>query len=175
MTLFTQRVALMRGLILLLVAVAATPSSAAQFTAHDLSAFVETVKAALGSGFDHRVETKRMILTCPTCPGAPMIDVQLGRQTDGTEGRLRSGQTSIGDMERLCQQRSAACRLAALDVAPAVGWITAYPIGSTSGSTAVILRGGDMLTVRSLASDAGIARSNAEKIVAAVAPTLVGK
>ena len=165
----------MRPLIVLLAAALASPSSSAEFAAHDLSGFVQTVKGALGDGYEHRVEAKRMILTCPTCPGAPMIDVLLGRQTDGTEQRLRSGQTSIGHMERLCQQRSPTCRLAALDVAPAVGWITAYPIGSTSGSTAVILRGGDMLTVRSLASDAQTARSNAEKIVAAVTPTLVGQ
>lgn len=120
----------MRRLILLLVTVAATPSSAAEFAAHDLSPFVQSVKGALGSGFEQRVEAKRMILTCATCPGAPMIDLQLGQQTDGREERLRSGRTSIGDLERLCQQRSPACRQTALDVAPAVGWITAYPIGA---------------------------------------------
>ena len=166
-----------RSILLLaaLAALAATPSSAAGFTAHDLTGFVQSVKGALGSGYEHRVEAGRMTLICTTCPGSPMIDVLLGRQTDGTEERLRSGQTSIGHMERLCQQKSPACRLSALEVAPAVGWITSWPLGSTAGSTAVILRGGDMLTVRSLASDARTARSNADKIVAALTPTLVGK
>ena len=41
-------------------------------------------------------------------------------------------------------------------------------------STAVILRGGDLLTIRSMASTADAARSNAEKVVRAVRPKLIG-
>ena len=104
-----------------------------------------------------------------------MIDILLGRQTDGTEERVRSGETSMAELERLCQSRSPSCRLAALEVAPAVGWITTYPIGSMAGSTADIFRGGDLLTIRSLATDAETARGNAERLVKTVGAKIVGK
>jgi hypothetical protein len=48
-------------------------------------------------------------------------------------------------------------------------------VGSSTGSTAVILRDGDLLTIRSIAADADVARGNAEKIVEAVSPKVVGR
>jgi hypothetical protein len=98
----------------------------------------------------------------------------MGRQADGTEERVRSGQTPISRLEKLCQERNPSCRLTGLDVAPAVGWISTYSMGAMFASTVVILRGGDLLTIRSLASNAEAARANAEKVVRAVRPKLIG-
>lgn len=164
----------MRLLLLGIAALTATEARAEGFGLRDLSGVAAEVSAAVGSGFNHRAEPRRVILSCPQCDGEPMIDLQLGRQTDGTEQRVRSGQTPISRLEELCREKSPSCRVSGLDVAPAVGWISTWPMGSRAGSTVVILRDGDLLTIRSLASNAEIARSNAEKVVKAVKSKLIG-
>jgi hypothetical protein len=158
--------------VIMLVALGA---KAQGFAVGNLTLVVSEANAALGGSFQSRPEPKRLTLMCPTCRGQPMIDILLGRQTDGTEERVRLGETSMAQLEGLCQSRSPSCRLAALEVAPAVGWITTYPIGSMAGSTAVILRGGDLLTIRSLATDAETARGNAERLVKTVGAKIIGK
>lgn len=158
----------------IVVALIAAEARAEGFGVRDLAAVAPEVSAALGSGFSHRGEPQRVTLACPKCDGQPSVDLQVGRQTDGTEERVRSGQTPISRLEKLCQEKSPSCRVTGLDVAPAVGWISTYPMGSMFGSTVVILRDGDLLTIRSLASNAEAARNNAEKVVRAVRPKLMG-
>jgi hypothetical protein len=165
----------MRLLLMSITVLMATEARAEGFAIRDLSDVVPEVSTALGSGFIHKTEPERLTLICPECSGEPIIDLQLGRQTDGTEQRVRSGQTSISSLEKRCQEKSPTCRLSGLDVAPAVGWITTYPMGSRTGSTVVILQDGDLLTIRSLASNAEVARDNAEKVVRAVKPKMIGK
>lgn len=164
----------LRSLALAVLALIAAKAHADGFGVRDLATIVPEVSAALGSSFSSRSETQRLTLTCPKCDGEPTIDLQLGRQADGTEERVRSGQTPISRLEKLCQERNPSCRLTGVDVAPAVGWISTYSMGATFASTVVILRGGDLLTIRSLASNAEAARGNAEKVVRAVRPRLVG-
>ena len=126
-------------------------ASARGFAVQDLTPFGPVLERALGAGFAHRAEGRRVTLTCPPCKGSPIVDVLLGRQADGTEARVRSGETSIAQLEALCRQRSSSCRLVALDVSPAVGWVSTYGMGSQFGSTAVVLRDGDLLTIRVIA------------------------
>lgn len=162
---------------ILAIGLAATIGAEARadgFAVHDLAILAPEVGAALGSDFSHKSDPRRVTLICPTCAGEPVVDLQLGRQADGTEERVRSGETPFSRLEKLCQERNPSCRLAALDVAPAVGWISTYSMGLLFASTAVILRGGDLLTIRSMASTADAARSNAEKVVRAVQPRLIG-
>lgn len=104
-----------------------------------------------------------------------MIDIKIGRQNDGTEQRVRSGQTSISDLEKLCQAKDPSCSLTELKVSPAVGWITDWSMGPMIGSTAIILRDGDLLTIRSIADDADTARRNADTLVESVSPKVVGR
>ena len=145
------------------------------FAVHDLRPLAPAMAKAAGADFEHRAETDRVTLACPTCAGSPMIDVRLGRQADGTEQRVRSGETPVAKLEALCRAREPACRLTALEVAPAVGWITAYPMGSLSGATAVILRDGDLLTIRAIADDPATARRHAEMVVAEPGRRIVGR
>ena len=167
----TTRIAL-----LLLGALAGPAAQAEGFVAKDLTKVADAAKAALGGEFAQRAAPARLTLTCPTCKGAPMIDVLVGRQDDGTEARVRSGQTTIAQLEKLCRDKVDACRITELKVAPAVGWLSVYPMGaSMAGSTAVILRDGDLLTIRSLASDPTVAKRNAEKLTASLAPKIVGR
>jgi hypothetical protein len=169
----------MRSLIAVLACLIAAGAQAEGFAQRDLRTVAgeatASLEASLGGRIASRAEPGRLTLTCPDCAGGPMIDLLIGRQTDGTEERVRSGRTSMAQLEALCQARSPDCRLSGLPVAPAVGWITTYAIGRTAGSTAIILRDGDMLTIRSLASDGAIARRNAETLARSVAPRIVGR
>lgn len=157
-------------------ALATVSAHAEGFAIKDLSQASAHAASALGGRFVHRAAPQRLTLSCPTCEGAPAVDILLGRQADGTEERLRSGQTSIARLQELCRAKNPECTISAVDVAPAVGWISAYRLGGAMwGSTAVVLRDGDLLTVRSIASDGAVARRNAETIVKAVAPKIVGR
>lgn len=159
----------------LLVVATVAPAEARGLAAKDLTTVERAVLDKLGPGFDARAEPNRIDLICTGCAGAPMIGIQLGRQDDGTEGRVRSGQTRIADLERLCQARSSECRLSALDVAPAVGWVSGYAFGGTAGATAVIIRDGDLLTIRSLATDAATARRGIDKLLPLIRSRLIGR
>jgi hypothetical protein len=166
----------MHKLLLILIAPFAPVTAQAQgFATNDLTRIEAAVTSALGSGFDGKAKTNRLTLTCASCTGEPIVDVLLGRQNDGTEQRIRSGETKIADLEQLCKQRSPECRLSALEVSPAVGWITSYPIGDNAGATAIIIRQGDLLTIRSLAKDAATARRGIDKLLPVIRAHVIAK
>jgi hypothetical protein len=130
--------------------------------------------AALGPGYIARVQDDRLVLACPTCEGAPILEIRLGRQDDGTEERLRSGQTTIGVLDQQCRGRNPTCRVEGADLGAAVGWVSAYRAGGIAGSTLVLLRDGAMVIVRSIAGSPEIARGNIDRLRATVLPALVG-
>ena len=165
----------MRFLVMSIAALVATGAHAEGFAVHDLSTVADDASAALGAGFTHKAEPGRVTLFCAGCKGGPMVDIKIGRQTDGTERNVRAGQTSMADLERLCRVKDPGCSLTGLSVSPAVGWITKWSMGPIIGSTAIILRDGDLLTIRSVADDADTARRNAEKIVETVSPKVIGR
>jgi hypothetical protein len=164
----------MRVLAMSIAALVATEAHAEGFAVHDLSTIADEASTALGAGFIHKADPERVTLFCSGCKGGPMIDIKIGRQNDGTEQRVRSGQTSISDLERLCKAKDPSCSLTELKVPPAVGWITDWSMGPMIGSTAIILRDGDLLTIRSIADDADTARRNAGTLVEAVSPRVIG-
>ena len=164
----------MRNLIAAFLCLSAGAAQAEGFAVQDLTSVAAGAKAALGTGFVARAEPRRLTLSCPGCGGTPMIDLQLGRQTDGTEERVRSGQTSLDRLEVLCRAKNPECRLSGLSVAPALGWVSSYPMGTSAGATAVILRDGDLLTIRALADTREAAAGHVATLVRAVAPGIVG-
>lgn len=141
----------------------------------DLTTIERAVTEALGPGFIGRAEPGRIDTMCPSCAGEPIVGVRIGVQNDGTEQRVRSGRTSVADLERICQAKSSECRISALDVAPAVGWVSSYPIGESAGATAVVIQNGDLLTIRSIATDAASARGSIEKLLQLVREKFVGR
>jgi hypothetical protein len=162
-------------LVILIAAITPVHAQAQGFATNDLTRIEAAVTSALGQGFDGRAEANRLTLTCSSCTGKPIIDILLGQQNDGTEKRLRSGETKISDLERLCQQNSPECRLLALEVAPAVGWITSYPIGDNAGATAIVIQDGDLLTIRSLAKSAETARHSIDRLMPLIRTHVIGK
>jgi len=149
---------------------------AASFEETDLEVVAQRAQTALGPGFRAQVGNRqRVVLMCASCEGATMVTIQIGRQTDGTEDRLRSGQTTIADLERLCQANEPTCRIQRADAGHAVGWVSTFRGASVSGSTLVLLRSGDMLTVRSLAPTPEKARENVRRLQRGVLPQITGR
>lgn len=135
----------------------------------------EPARAALGAGYVKTESSEtRIRFMCETCKGTPVVDVIMGRQTDGTEQRFRSGKTTIAGMEKICQARDPGCRLVRSDVGPAVGWRTSYTMGPMQGATLVLFRDGDMLTVRSISEDRAATEHNLDVMFRSIAPIVVG-
>jgi hypothetical protein len=145
------------------------------FLTHDLATVAPAVQRALGPGYNLRVAADRIDAICTDCADSPILGVQLGRQADGTEQRVRSGATSLAALERLCRAREPRCRLAMLDVAPAVGWVSAYPIGDAAGATAIVMNGGDMLTIRAITRSGPASRKLIDLLLPIVRVRLVGR
>ncbi len=165
----------MRDLIVALLCLAGAPAYADGFAIRNLTVIAADAGTALGPGFVSRAAPERLTLMCTTCEGAPLVDLLLGRQTDGTEERVRAGRTSMAQLEAICRERSPDCRVSGLPVAPAIGWATTYGVGSSAGATAVILRGGDLLTIRAFAGSREAAARQVEILARTVAPRIVGR
>ncbi len=149
---------------------------AAAFKDTDLEEVAQRAQAALGQGFRVQVGNRqRVVLMCASCAGPTMVTIQIGRQTDGTEDRVRGGQTTVADLERLCQANEPTCRIERADTGPAVGWVSTYRGASVSGSTLVLLRSGDMLTLRSTAQTQEAARENVRRLQRSVLPQIIGR
>jgi hypothetical protein len=152
----------------------ATTAAADGFAIHDLT-MATSALSDLGNGFIEKVEPDRITYACLDCSDHPAIDVLLGQAPDDTEVRLRSGETTIADLQALCQAKAPECTIEELFVEPAIGYISTYKIGATIGHTLVIMRDGDMLTIRSLSADADIARLNATLLNFSLISSIVGE
>jgi hypothetical protein len=150
------------------------PVFAEGFAITDLTQAPDLVPV-MGAGYLSRVEPDRVTLFCLDCPGTPMIDILMGRQTDGTEDRLRSGETTMADMESICQSNEPSCKLEGLSVAPAVGFVTTYPVLGQHGSTTIVMLGGDMLTIRALSEDPAVATAAAKVLQDNLIPAIIGQ
>ena len=145
------------------------------FLTHDLAAVMPAVKQSLGPGYIGRAAADRLDLTCAECEGSPIVGLQLSRQADGTEQRVRSGATSRAALQALCRAREPRCQLAMLDIAPGVGWVSAWPMGDNAGATAVIIAGGDLLTIRAITPNAATSRRLIDALLPVVRTRLIGR
>ena len=119
-------------------------------------------------------EPKRLTLACDGCNDLEGVDILLSKSTDGTEGRYRSGKTTIGDMEKQCQAREPNCTLEAVSINGAVGWVSRASLGTLSISTTVLFKQGDMLLIRSMAGDVTVAYENGKFAREKFGPLIVG-
>ncbi|SFI26589.1 hypothetical protein [Jannaschia pohangensis] len=152
----------------------AGPAAAQGFATKDLTRVTVPTDLLAGQANTTRAEPARLTILCTDC-GADFvaIDVLLGRQTDGTEARFRSGQTTIAMLEAQCKARAPECTLSPVSVGGAVGWMSSFASGNGAGATAVLLQDGDMLTIRSLAPTADTAVANATAVANRLAPQIV--
>ena len=147
----------------------------AGFATDDLSSLGPVLAEALGPEYIARAEPTRVTLACITCAGAPIVDVLLGTQTDGTEGRVRSGETTMEMLDARCRSANETCRITGLDVQPAVGWQSKYSFGSSHGATAIIILDGQMLTVRAVADDAPAATAAIARLLPTIRARIVAQ
>lgn len=145
------------------------------FATTDLASVQGAVTEALGPGYIVQARPGKLAYSCATCAGEPILGIEIGRQDDGTEARVRSGRTSIADLEALCRARNPECRLARIEAGPAVGWVSSYALGSSAGATAILIRDGDLLTIRSVANDAATARRTIDTLMPLVRARIIGK
>ncbi len=164
--------ALLLVLLVVVPAMAASPKAeVAGFAVSDLSTVEQHARRVGGKQFETRASAERLTLMCTDCEGSVAIDVLLGSRTDGTEGRFRSGVTTLKQLEAQCRARDDACRLERLDIGPAVGWLSVY----SRGATAVLFRHGDMLTIRALADSPPVAQGHLREVLTSLAPRIVGR
>jgi len=131
----------------------------------DHAAFIE------GEYYSKDTSATRIKVVCEGCEDVS-IDFTLGRSEDGTEGRYRSGETTIEKMEGICQKRNNSCTLSAIAVGDAVGWISTYTTWGLWGSTAILFLDGDLLTIRSFAAEAEVTNRNVATALEVVAPLM---
>jgi hypothetical protein len=144
------------------------------FASTDLNRLDGEIARLLGPGFLGAPRPGKLAYSCPSCAGEPILGIEIGRQADGTEDRVRSGRTRIEDLEKQCQARSPECRIEALAAGPAVGWVSSYALGSSRGATAILILGGDLLTIRAVANDAATARGTIDRLMPLVREKIVG-
>ena len=125
-----------------------------------------TIDPAIFSGgeFVLRVAPERVSAICPEGPGLLAVDILIGSGDIGTERRYRSGETTIEHLQQICRQRNPSCRLKAIESGEAVflhprwaGRVRPSRMGGGMCSTAILVRDGRMLTVRSVARGAALA------------------
>lgn len=164
----------MRWFLVLISCLLAQTAQAQGFASHDLTGVVDQVRIAIDTKASVQATPLSLTMTCSPCKGSPTVDIELGRLTDGTEKRVRSGETSFAKLESLCIKQNPDCRLSSLPVSPAIGWITVYGLGNGGGSTAVILRDGDLLTIQAKADSPGHAEDSVRALVQGMTPRIVG-
>ncbi|MCJ2068109.1 hypothetical protein MKK75_04670 [Methylobacterium sp. J-030] len=165
----------MRCLIVILCTLWSQAALAQGFAVHDLTPLAEDALLALGKDATAQAQPFQLILTCPACDGAPAVALRLGRLTDGTEGRVRSGKTTMAALETICVRKNPDCRLTTLPAGPAVAWITSYAFGTGAGATAIVLRDGDLLTIDARSIDRGAAEDTALRVAQKLLPRIVGR
>lgn len=165
----------MRALPMILCCLWSQAALAQGFAVHDLTPLAEEARATLGKEATVQAQPLQLMLTCPACNGAPKVALQLGRLTDGTEARVRSGKTTMAALETMCIKRNPDCRLTTLPAGPAVAWITSWAFGTGAGATAIVLRDGDLLTIDSRSIDRGAAEDAVLRIAEKLLPQIVGR
>ncbi len=158
-----------------LLCLAPLVAAAEGFALTDLRKVEIDASAFAGGSYDYQQDRKRLIIACETCDDLTVISADVSRSTDGTEGRFRSGETTIEKMEALCQDRDPKCRLTRVEVGGAVGWVSQYRLGPNEGSTAVLFRDGDLLTIRSLSESRNRSGTNMAAALRTIAPQIVGE
>ncbi len=150
---------------------------AASFQDIDLEAVGKRAQSQLGPNFLGSMGrgNKSVTIGCASCTGLTMVTMSIGRQTDGTEERVRSGQTTMADLERQCQANEPTCRVTRADVGGAVGWLTSYASGRLAGNTHVLVLNGDMLIVRSMADKSKTARDNMLRMQRSIIPEIISR
>jgi hypothetical protein len=145
------------------------------FAITDLRQVSEIAFAVPGNRYSRSVAANRLTLYCRSCRDTQSIDIVVGKSTDGTEGRFRSGETTIAMMQGICKSRQPNCTMEAIEINGAIGWVSRVQLGPLQMSTSILFKNGDMLTIRSLAGDRQTAFDNGRAAREQIAPSIIGR
>ncbi|MEM6306154.1 MAG: hypothetical protein AAF744_15660 [Pseudomonadota bacterium] len=165
---------MMRRILTALALILPLAAGAEGFAQKDLRKVSVSSADFAGGDYEFQSERGRLIIACESCDDLTFINLEIGRSTDGTEARFRSGETTIEKMESICKERSPGCRLTRLDIGGAVGWVSQYKLGPNEGSTAVLFQDGDLLTIRSMSESRNRTGTNMAAALRMLAPQIVG-
>ena len=121
---------------------------------------------------------ERVILACTNCSVTTALDIQIRRVDDGTEGRIRSGQTTAASMFDICKNNakktgSTCISLKEANHKNAVGFVSSTDLfNNTFTSTYVIWQNGYILIMRAIAADQKEATSIGKKAFQNLLPQL---
>lgn len=149
-------------------------AAAEGFVLKDLRQVEVDANAFVGGTYQVDQKQDATVIACVNCDDLTVIGIRLERSTDGTEGRFRSGQTTIEDLQEKCRNSDPKCQLTRLDLGGAVGWVSQYKLGPNEGSTAVLFQDGDLLTIRSLSESRNRTGTNMAAALRTIAPQIVG-
>jgi hypothetical protein len=146
------------------------------FAMTDLSGLnVDSIPVKLSGPRLSRVQPNRASIICARCAELEAVDILLGKSTDGTEGRLRSGVTTVAAMEKLCQARGPApCTMEKVEKFGATGYVSRTAALGLPVSTTVLFKQGDMLTIRSIGATADLAFSNGQTVLNSIGAQVIG-
>jgi hypothetical protein len=153
----------------------ASANSTAGFAITDLTQVKVARLTLSGHVFAAKAEPKRLTYVCQDCSDLTAIDVLIDTSTDGTEGRLRSGETKIETLAQNCRARESNCQIDGLNVQGATGWVSKTVAAGNPVSTTVLFKNGDRLVIRSIAPDLAVAYRNGQSVVTEIGTTIIGK
>jgi hypothetical protein len=122
-----------------------------------------------------RAELSRLTIMCLDAPASPAIDVKLSKSKDGTEARLRSGETTIAKMEELCAQRGGVCKMEALKLGGAVGFVSKTNVGNTKIHNITLFKKDDLMVIRAISEDADVAAKYGKLVLDFYGTKIVGQ
>ncbi len=155
---------LMMALLGLSVADGAHASERDGFAVSDLTEVAPHAIEVGGRALEGRAEPQRMTLACFECADFTAVDILVEKSNDGTEGRFRSGETLVSDIEAQCRRVDAECQIERVDLAGAVGWVSRTKSFGSALSTTILFKDGDRLVIRSVASDLQAAFDTGKKV-----------
>lgn len=130
-------------------------------------------------GWTVRKQASRVTLFCKSCGEMTATDIILERANDGTEERIRSGQTTAKTMLAICKKnaenRGSACYgISPVALKGAVGFVSDVGVGPMgSAATYILWQDGRRLTIRNVAPTRAAARKHGKSMFRALASQIV--
>ena len=149
--------------IALVLALTGGPAHAEGFRVRDLTVIEADVAAVFGSEYQHWAIPTTLNLSC--CDREEQaINLSIDRHTDEIGQEDRTDRDYISGLEKVCAGMGPACEIGEVDAGPALGRILSVCTPGTVKTTNIfVVKDGDRLTIQSAATDAAVARRNAEK------------
>lgn len=159
---------------LFVFAFAAGTARSEGFVLRDLTVIEADVAAAFGDGYEHWAIPTTLHLGCCDGEEEQVVRLTVDRHTDEIGQQDRTDRDYISGLEQICAGLGPSCEIEEIDAGAALGRRVTVcmrvPLQTTS---LFVVKDGDRLTIRSSATDATMARRNADKALRAAGALLL--